>query len=151
MAKAAPAFTPSCTWSRGSHPSHPRPRDHLLSKSQQTSKYVLMARSDHVPVSKSNHHIWLGQTWLPDPVTVGKRQKHLDQIRQSGAEPRCLGEYNPTTNQEKNKIKPRLLPQCRRNGEELLGRPYGVHGSSSSERIPIFPPSSQSVNMGFWN
>lgn len=57
----------------------------------------------------------------------------------------------PTTNQEKNKIKPWLLPQCGRNGEELLGRPYGVHGSSSSERIPIFPPSSRSVNMGFWN
>lgn len=74
---------------------HDRPRDHLPAKSQQTSKHVLVARSDPMPTSQSNHHTWLGQTWLPDPVTMGRREKHLDQVRQIRAEPQSLGESNP--------------------------------------------------------
>lgn len=69
----------------------------------------------------------------------------------SGLNLRAWESPTPTTNQEKNKIKTWLLPQCGRNGEELSGRPYGVHGSNSSEGTPIFLPGSQSVNVGCRN
>lgn len=69
----------------------------------------------------------------------------------SGLNLRAWESPTSTTNQDKNKIKTWLLPQCGRNGEELSERPYGVHGNNSSEGTPIFLPGSQSVNVGCRN